>query len=182
MPAFAPDVQEPLFEFPAQLAGDIDAPHLVALGINVLMPPVNVLDLKCNQLADPHPGCRYQAHNEIVGELLVFNQLPFQIFIVGLADDFVQIRLLLYLNHGNGSDGCLPVFHETIKGTDPQVHGLGLIMLQEIDLVKLQVSWGELRIKMVELFHRIAVHTDCIRRFVVRGQILLKQVQRMVRL
>ena len=48
-------------------------------------------------------------------------------------------------------------------------------MLQEIDLVKLQVARGELRIKMVELFHRIAVHTDCIRRFVVRGQILLKQ-------
>ena len=52
---FCADVQEPLFEFPAQLAGDIDAPHLVALGINILMPPVNVLNLKCNQLADPTP-------------------------------------------------------------------------------------------------------------------------------
>ena len=84
------------------------------------------------------------------------------VYLIDVYKRQVQIRLLLYLNHGNGSNGCLPVFHETIKGADPQVHGLGLIMLQEIDLVKLQVARGELRIKMVELFHRIAVHLSLI--------------------
>ena len=71
-------------------------------------------------------------------------------------------------------------FQVAVDAPDPQVDGLGLIMFQEIHLVELQVSGGELRIEMVELFHCIAVNTDRVRGLVPCDQVLLKLVQGMV--
>ena len=172
--------RKPLLEFAFQNSGNIDTPHFISFRVNILVPSVDVFYLECDQFTDPDPGGSDEPHNEIIGVLLVFHQLPLQVFIITLADDLVQVGFLLYLDHGNRGDGCLPVFHKTVQGPDPQVDGLGLIMFQEIHLVELQVSGGELRIEMVDLFHCIALNTDRVRGLVPCDQVLLKLVQGMV--
>lgn len=171
---------QPFLQFANQPAGNIDAPHLIALGIDILVAGVDILNLKGNQLADAHPcGC-YEPHDEIIGILLTLRQAPLQIFIVSLADNLIQICFLLNLNHGNGGDGGLPVFHVAVQRPDAQVHGLGPVMFQKIYLIKLEVAGGQLGIQMIKLFYRIAVYADGIWRFVMGHEIFLKLVQCMI--
>ena len=61
---------QPFLQLANQSAGDIDTPHLIAFGIDILVSGVHVLNLKGNQLTDTHSCGGYEAHNKIVGIIL----------------------------------------------------------------------------------------------------------------
>lgn len=131
---------QPFLQLANQSAGDIDTPHLIAFGIDILVSGVHVLNLKGNQLTDTHSCGGYEAHNKIVGIFFALRQAPLQIFIICLADYLIQICFLLYLYHGNRGDGGLPVFHVAVQRPYAQIHGLGPVMFQKIYLIKLKVA------------------------------------------
>ena len=130
---------QPFLQLADQSAGDIDTPHLIAFGIDILVSGVHVLNLKGNQLTDTHSCGGYEAHNKIVGIFFALRQAPLQIFIISLADDMVQIAFLL---DADGTDLIIPdpqEFQETIQCPDAYVDGLRLVMIHEGDLIKADV-------------------------------------------
>ena len=124
------------------------------------MPELYVLDAKRNQFADPHAGGRGQPHQVEVAVFLILPQPAFQVFIVGLGYNLVQICFLLYLYHRKRTNVCFAVFKIRVERPDPQVDGLRFIVLYEINFVKLQIAVGQAGVAVQILFHRKMVNVN----------------------
>lgn len=120
---------KPVYGVFLQGGWDIDASHFVPLGINILVSLVYIPDLKHHQFTDPDTCGRDESYDEVKGVLSVFPKPAFQVFIISLADDAVQIAFLLdadcpYLVIPDSKE-----FQETVQGPDPYIDGLGLVMI-----------------------------------------------------
>ena len=132
----AADGIKPCIHFQSQPVGKIDAADAVAFGINVLIPTPDIFRVELSQLADPQPGIRQYPDQKEIGELMIFLQTMFQIFVISLADHSFQISFSLNTDHFQFPPCKSLVFHVAIQGPDPLIDGLGPVTFDEIYFVK----------------------------------------------
>ena len=142
---------QPLARLLLKSLGDIDAPQLAPLGVQVQIAQADVLGLQLKQLADAGPGGRQEPDHKIPEELIILLQTGLKILIIRLADDVFQKSLLLHPHKGQPLLLPAHALQIAVDGLEPQVHRLGLIALHQPALIPAQVGLGHRPIALAEL-------------------------------
>ena len=135
---------EPFRSFLAEFLRDEDSTVLAAFSIDVEISDIDVFHLDLHQLTDACAcGCKV-SHDKIPLDICLLFQFILEECIVLIADDILQIRLLLYLDGLESKPWVLGEFQVFVQSLNPEVHGLGFEILHQIGLVGQKVPLGHL--------------------------------------
>lgn len=91
-----------------------------------------MLDLHLDQFADPGPCHCQRPYDVVPSKVILFPQIPLEVFVILVADRVVQERGFRDLDHLDFQVGTLDEIQILVDAPDAQVHGLGLVVFDEI--------------------------------------------------
>ncbi len=119
----------------------------------------DVFHLDLNQFADSCASGREKTDDEIPEQLIVPLQAGFEVFIVGLADDILQKRLLLHPDKGLLPFLLADTLQVAVDSPEAQVYSLRLVAVNQPCFVAPKVLLRDRAVRKVKIKVKIAALT-----------------------
>ena len=126
---------EPFRGFLPELLRNEYSAVLTSFGVDVEISYIDVLNLDLHQLTDTCACGRKVAHDKIPLDISLLFEFILEECIVLIADDILQIRLLLYLDGLEPKPWVLGEFQVFVQSLNPEIHGFRFEILHQISLV-----------------------------------------------
>ena len=126
---------EPFRGFLPEFLRDEYSAVLASFSVDVEISDIDVLDLDLHQLTDACARGGKVSHDKIPLDICLLFEFVLEECIVLIADDILQIRLLLYFDGLEPKPWVLGEFQVFVQSLNPEIHGLWFEILHQISLV-----------------------------------------------